>query len=291
MFIPFASPRAIFGAPTLRLGTSFTSIFGTTTLNTHDNSGCFPELPSLPRDERGPVFAEPWQAQAFAIAVRLSAQGYFTWKEWAEALAGELALAAERGEADDGLEYYHHWVAALEKLVTSKGLTDVAALFERKEAWVDAYRHTPHGKPVQLRPGFRINYAYRQSPLLKVTRADGVAKEIRIHDGHLFVCNGCCCGRTEKGFPALPLEEFKRQWKQRGIRRRLHLTISGCLGPCPLANVVLLQFRGESMWFHSINHPDDVHLIYNHVERMLVAETAPGLPEALSSRLFERYLP
>jgi nitrile hydratase accessory protein len=264
---------------------------GTTILSTSEHSGCFPELQSLPRDEGGPVFAEPWQAQAFALAVRLSAQGYFTWKEWAEALAAELAAAAELGEADDGFEYYQHWLSALEKLVTAKGLTDVATLFERKEAWADAYRHTPHGKPVQLRPGFRINYTYRHAPLHHVTREDGVAKQIRIQDGHLFICNGCCCGRTDKGFPALPLDEFKRQWKQRGIRRRFHLTISGCLGPCPLANVVLLQFRGKSMWFHSINHPEDVDLIYRHVESMLLAEAPLDPPEALASRLFERYLP
>ena len=248
------------------------------------------DLPRLPRDEAGPVFAEPWQSQAFALAVKLSEQGYFTWKEWAGALAVELAEAVERGEADDSSEYYHHWLAALEKLVTAKGLTDVATLFERKEAWADAYRHTPHGKPVQLRPGFRINYQYRQSPLHHVTRADGVSKQIRIQDGHLFVCNGCCCGHTEKGFPALPLDDFKRQWKQRGIRRRLHLTISGCLGPCPLANVILLQFRGRSLWFHSINQPEDVSLIYDYVERMLLAETALDLPDSLQSRLFERYL-
>ena len=111
------------------------------------------------------MFAEPWQAQAFALAVRLSAQGHFTWKEWAEALAAELAAAAERDEADDGTEYYYHWVAALEKLVASKGLAGAPELYERKEAWADAYRHTPHGKPVQLRPGFRISYEYRQSPL------------------------------------------------------------------------------------------------------------------------------
>jgi cobaltochelatase CobN len=143
---------------------------------------------------------------------------------------------------------------------------------------------------VQLRPGFRINYNYRQSPLHAVNRADGVSKQIRIQDGHLFVCNGCCCGRTEKGFPALPLDEFKRQWKQRGIRRRVHLTISGCLGPCPLANVMLLQFRGHLLWFHSINQPGDVDLIYNYVESMLVAETVLEVPAALESRLFERYL-
>ena len=98
----------------------------------------------------GPVFAEPWQAQAFALAVRLSAEGHFTWKEWADALAAELAAAANRGEPDDGSHYYHHWLAALERLVSGKGLTDPAALQERKEAWADAYRHTPHGKPVAL---------------------------------------------------------------------------------------------------------------------------------------------
>ena len=96
------------------------------------------------------MFAEPWQAQAFALAVRLSEQGHFTWKEWAAELARELEAAADRGEPDDGSRYYEHWVAALESLVTAKGLTDRHALEERKDAWADAYRHTPHGKPVEL---------------------------------------------------------------------------------------------------------------------------------------------
>jgi nitrile hydratase accessory protein len=108
-------------------------------------------LPPLPRDEGGPVFAEPWQAQAFALAVTLSEQGHFTWKEWATALADEIKTAASRGEPDDGSRYYHHWLVALERLVTEKGLTDRLALTARKEAWADAYRHTPHGKPVELR--------------------------------------------------------------------------------------------------------------------------------------------
>lgn len=107
-------------------------------------------LPQLPRDEGGPVFAEPWQAQAFALAVKLSEQGHFTWKEWAAALAAELKSAADRGEADDGSHYYEHWLAALERLVAAKGLSNPAALLARKEAWADAYRHTPHGKPVEL---------------------------------------------------------------------------------------------------------------------------------------------
>ena len=108
-------------------------------------------LPPLPRDEDGPVFAAPWQAQAFALAVTLSEQGHFTWKEWTGALADELRTAAAGGEPDDGSRYYHHWVAALERLAAAKGLTDPPALDVRKQAWADAYRHTPHGQPVVLR--------------------------------------------------------------------------------------------------------------------------------------------
>jgi nitrile hydratase accessory protein len=110
-------------------------------------------LPRLPRDEGGPVFTEPWQAQAFALAVKLAEQGHFSWKEWASALADELKSAASRGEPDDGSHYYEHWLAALERLVTAKGLTNPAAMLARKEAWADAYRHTPHGKPVDLGAG------------------------------------------------------------------------------------------------------------------------------------------
>jgi nitrile hydratase accessory protein len=107
-------------------------------------------LPRLPRDEAGPIFAEPWQAQAFALAVKLSEQGQFTWKEWATTLADEIKAAANRGEPDDGSRYYHHWLAALERLVAAKHLFDPAAMLARKEAWAEAYRRTPHGKPVEL---------------------------------------------------------------------------------------------------------------------------------------------
>ena len=130
-----------------------TSISMMTILNQLDpiaDSERLAALPQLPREEDGPVFAEPWQAQAFALAVRLSEQGYFTWKEWAAALAEELKAAADRGEPDDGSHYYEHWLATLERLVKERRLSDAAELAARKEAWADAYRHTPHGKPVQL---------------------------------------------------------------------------------------------------------------------------------------------
>ena len=110
-------------------------------------------LPQLPREKDEPMFAEPWQAQAFALAVKLSEQGHFTWKEWAAALANELKAATSRGEPDDGSHYYDHWLAALEHLVTAKRLADSATLVARKEAWADAYRSTPHGMPVKLTTG------------------------------------------------------------------------------------------------------------------------------------------
>lgn len=107
-------------------------------------------LPRIPCNEGGPVFAEPWQAQAFALAVKLSEQGHFTWKEWASALADTLRAAADRGESDDGSRYYDHWLATLERLVLTKGLMDQETLGARKDAWIEAYRNTPHGKPIEL---------------------------------------------------------------------------------------------------------------------------------------------
>ena len=99
------------------------------------------------------MFAEPWQAQAFAMGVRLSEQGHFTWTEWATALAAELKAAEDRGEPDDGTHYYEHWLATLERLVTAKALSNPTEMLARKQAWAEAYRRTPHGKPVALANG------------------------------------------------------------------------------------------------------------------------------------------
>lgn len=97
------------------------------------------------------MFAEPWQASAFALAVSLSQRGYFKWTEWAATFGNELKASAARGEPDDGSHYYHCWLAALERLLVDKQLAEPAVLLSLKEAWADAYRHTPHGQPVQLK--------------------------------------------------------------------------------------------------------------------------------------------
>ena len=109
-------------------------------------------LPAIPRDAEGPVFRAPWEAQAFAMAVSLHERGAFTWKEWAARLADEIATARARGEVDDGRRYYHHWLAALEKLVAEKRLVLADELTRRKDDWDRAARATPHGKPIELPP-------------------------------------------------------------------------------------------------------------------------------------------
>lgn len=108
------------------------------------------EAPGVPRDADGPVFDEPWQAQAFAMAVKLHERGVFTWNEWAAALSGEIWRAQAAGDPDSGSTYYRHWLATLERLVVEKGLGTAGALSERKDAWDRAAPATPHGRPILL---------------------------------------------------------------------------------------------------------------------------------------------
>jgi nitrile hydratase accessory protein len=104
----------------------------------------------LPRDAEGPVFEEAWQAEAFALTVRLHETGCFTWSEWAATLAAVLREVRDRGEPDDGSDYYDHWLAALERMVTAKQMVTTSDLDRRKAAWTQAYLATPHGQPVEL---------------------------------------------------------------------------------------------------------------------------------------------
>lgn len=107
-------------------------------------------LPTLPRNDDGPVFREPWEAQAFAMTLTLHEQGVFTWVEWAAALAAEIRRAQEAGDPDTGETYYHHWLSALENMAIAKGLADPARLEQQRQAWDRASRATPHGEPILL---------------------------------------------------------------------------------------------------------------------------------------------
>jgi nitrile hydratase accessory protein len=117
-----------------------------------DLAAAISALPSLPRDEGGPVFREPWEAQAFAMTLALYRSGLFTWPEWAAALGREIKRAQAAGDPDTGHTYYHHWLAALEGLVAEKGIADRATLTRYRDAWDRAADRTPHGNPIELRP-------------------------------------------------------------------------------------------------------------------------------------------
>ncbi|HYB69277.1 MAG TPA: nitrile hydratase accessory protein [Candidatus Bathyarchaeia archaeon] len=120
-----------------------------------------------------------------------------------------------------------------------------------------------------------------------VARRDGRRVNVARFRGQLFVCaTGCCCGRTDDGFAPVPTETFHREWERRRLRNIVHLTIGGCLGPCALANVVLLLWDGQAQWFHSIDSDALAIALYDHVEAMLEADACLPPPTALAPYQF-----
>jgi nitrile hydratase accessory protein len=109
-------------------------------------------LLGIPCDAEGPVFREPWEAQAFAMALALHERGVFTWSEWAQALGAEIKRAQAAGDPDTGETYYRHWLATLEGLVAKKGVASSETLHRYRDAWDNAADRTPHGKPIELKP-------------------------------------------------------------------------------------------------------------------------------------------
>ncbi len=107
-------------------------------------------VPGLPTGDEGPIFREPWEAQAFAMAVALQECGVFTWNEWAATLGAEIKRAQAQGDPDTGATYYRHWLAALEQILSRKGIADEALLSRYREAWDRAAHRTPHGIPIEL---------------------------------------------------------------------------------------------------------------------------------------------
>ena len=111
---------------------------------------CSGALPMPPGAADVPVFAEPWQAQAFAMAVQLHAKGVFTWPQWAHALSQTIAQAGAAGDPDDGSGYYQHWVDVLEHLVLAHNLGTAEQIHRLEHAWEAAAARTPHGQPIEV---------------------------------------------------------------------------------------------------------------------------------------------
>src|SRR6266478_5977275 len=123
-----------------------------------------------------------------------------------------------------------------------------------------------------------------------VLRPDGKLVNVARKQGQLFVCaTGCCCGHTERKFAAVPTELYHNEWERRKLRNKVHLTIGGCLGPCPLANVILLIFDTHHVWFHSINSESQVLAVYDYIEQMLAANAYLPPPASLAVYTFTSF--
>ncbi|HEY8476978.1 MAG TPA: cobaltochelatase subunit CobN [Chloroflexota bacterium] len=137
----------------------------------------------------------------------------------------------------------------------------------------------------------RAQPAARQRPVRNlVIRSDGRLVNVARKTGQLFVCaEGCCCGHTDRGFAPVPRDLYHSEWERRRLRNKVHLTIGGCLGPCPLANVILLLFDGRAIWFHSFNTEGQVLALYDYIEQMLAAQAYLPPPPSLASYHFTAF--
>jgi len=127
-------------------------VSGKSTIDPASARGAAGALPGIPRDDDGPVFREPWEAQAFAMALALHERGLFTWSEWAATLGEEIKRAQAAGDPDTGTTYYRHWLAALERLVAEKRVANADTLARYRDAWDRAADRTRHGTPIELTP-------------------------------------------------------------------------------------------------------------------------------------------
>jgi YHS domain-containing protein len=117
---------------------------------------------------------------------------------------------------------------------------------------------------------------------------------VQLH-GNLLVCSkahgNCCCGWTEKGRAPVNVALYEQEWERRKIRNKLHLTFTGCLGPCAVGNNALLQLFSRSIWFKDLNGDEYIPVIFEYIEAMLRAGHVIPPPPALSEHVYERYLP
>ncbi len=127
-------------------------------------------------------------------------------------------------------------------------------------------------------------------PTIKVTQPDGRTVEIIQRRGHLSYCYGaCCCGRVDRGYPAVPVDTYKEEWLKRKLRKAVHLTKGGCLGPCALANVASLEFDGQSVFFQLISEPSQIRMIFDYIEAMISANRFLAPPAELAPFTFDYY--
>jgi cobaltochelatase CobN len=103
----------------------------------------------------------------------------------------------------------------------------------------------------------------------------------RLMLAQISICDGCCCGKTEKGHPAVPVQWLKQEWKLRGLLKRIHLSISGCLGPCDVPNVVMITSSEGTQWLALLNSQRHYAMLADWAEQSKNADELLPLPREL----------
>lgn len=241
---------------------------------------------AVPRKNGELVFEAPWEGRVFGMAVTLCDGNRYGWEDFRDRLVLEIAAADEHGD-DSG--YYERWLASFERFLIESGTLTPDELDTRTVEFAsglfDEHEHyeTTSDAIISLT---RAKYASSVRNL--VWRDDGAPINVFRRPGQFFVCTtGCCCGHTERGHKAVPDSLYHDEWVRRRIRHRIHLTMSGCLGPCALSNVALLLFEGRQIWFHSINDEQVVLAIYDYIQEMVNAGKYLPAPSRLQPHVFD----
>ena len=108
--------------------------------------------------------------------------------------------------------------------------------------------------------------------------------------GQLTVCQGCCCGNTERGLPEVPVEWLKSEWRKRGLLKRVQLTISGCVGPCDVPNVVVVTSSIGTEWVGSLERFEEYRTLVEWAVRCKDAGEMLPLPKEFRERRINPFL-
>ena len=103
------------------------------------------------------------------------------------------------------------------------------------------------------------------------------------------LCQGCCCGNISRGKPDVPVDWIKQQWRQRGLLKHIQLTISGCLGPCDLVNVVRISCKGSDLWLGNIRSFEQYSDLVDWAERSKTAGNLLPLSKSIAELRFNPF--
>ena len=241
---------------------------------------------AVPRKNGELVFEAPWEGRIFGMAVALNDRQAFDWDEFRTRLVDEIAEAEAHGDTSG---YYERWLAGFERLLLETGAITAEELDARTGEHVTGlWDEHEHYETTSDAISSLTRSKHTSKARNIVWRADGEPINVFRRPGQLFVCaTGCCCGHTERGHAAVPLELYHNEWARRRIRHKVHLSLGGCLGPCALSNVVLLLYAGHEIWFHSVTGDEQVIAIYDYIESMVRADRYLPPPPALAPQVFD----